>query len=234
MDRKRVTIRKTEPGFASREHRAGFGLLIGTGLLALILGGVYLIRQLNQPFDANYEGPRFVTSEELQQVELEKQKITDTDSDGLSDYDEIYLYRTSPYLFDSDGDGLSDAAEVMAGDDPNCPKGEKCLGTVFAPPGSGGQSFLDNADAVVASSAQNIFAISESVKNLNIEQVRQLLLQAGMEEEVVNGLSDADLFGIYQVVISDLEESGELEQIISSATSEQPSVQQPVAEQPAP
>ena len=37
----------------------------------------------------------------------------DTDGDGLSDSDEITLYRTSPYISDSDGDGLSDYREVI-------------------------------------------------------------------------------------------------------------------------
>lgn len=38
---------------------------------------------------------------------------TDTDGDGLSDRDEIFLYKTSPLLADTDGDGWSDYAEVI-------------------------------------------------------------------------------------------------------------------------
>ena len=36
----------------------------------------------------------------------------DTDSDNLTDYDEIKIYNTSPLLEDTDGDGLSDYEEV--------------------------------------------------------------------------------------------------------------------------
>ncbi|UDQ99046.1 PA14 domain-containing protein [Lentisphaerota bacterium WC36G] len=36
----------------------------------------------------------------------------DTDGDSLSDYDEIYVYKTSPTYKDSDGDGISDGDEV--------------------------------------------------------------------------------------------------------------------------
>ena len=43
---------------------------------------------------------------------------TDTDGDGLSDSDEILLYRTNPRNPDCDGDGLPDGAEVAAGTDP--------------------------------------------------------------------------------------------------------------------
>ncbi len=39
----------------------------------------------------------------------------DTDGDGLSDGDEIYLYGTDPRCEDTDGDGLSDAAEILVG-----------------------------------------------------------------------------------------------------------------------
>ena len=38
---------------------------------------------------------------------------TDTDGDGLTDRDELVLYKTSPLLEDTDGDGWSDYAEVI-------------------------------------------------------------------------------------------------------------------------
>ncbi len=58
--------------------------------------------------------------------QLLRLKVTDTDKDGLSDYDEVYAYRTSPYIPDSDSDGYTDAEEVKTGNDPNCPKGSDC------------------------------------------------------------------------------------------------------------
>ncbi len=38
---------------------------------------------------------------------------TDTDADGLSDYEESNVYRTDPLKIDTDADGLSDRDEVM-------------------------------------------------------------------------------------------------------------------------
>lgn len=48
-------------------------------------------------------------------------KALDSDHDGLSDYDEIYIYHTDPHNPDSDGDGYSDGDEVTHNYDPNKP-----------------------------------------------------------------------------------------------------------------
>ncbi|MBT3231104.1 hypothetical protein HN358_05015 [Candidatus Uhrbacteria bacterium] len=45
----------------------------------------------------------------------------DSDSDGITDYDEIEMYQTDPNDTDSDDDGYSDGEEVSAGYDPNEP-----------------------------------------------------------------------------------------------------------------
>src|SRR3989344_4054423 len=43
----------------------------------------------------------------------EKLKQQDTDNDSLTDYDELNVYRTSPYLADSDSDGYTDKEEIL-------------------------------------------------------------------------------------------------------------------------
>ena len=43
---------------------------------------------------------------------------TDTDGDGVSDYEEINIYHTNPLVRDSDGDGVSDRNEILAGTNP--------------------------------------------------------------------------------------------------------------------
>jgi hypothetical protein len=69
------------------------------------------------------------TGQELAQDENsdEALKNKDTDADGLSDWDELNLYKTSPYLEDSDSDGFSDKEEINNGADPNCPAGRQCF-----------------------------------------------------------------------------------------------------------
>lgn len=42
----------------------------------------------------------------------------DTDDDGLSDSDELYIYFTNPNIPDTDGDGICDGDEVKLGLNP--------------------------------------------------------------------------------------------------------------------
>jgi len=51
----------------------------------------------------------------------------DTDKDGLSDGLEVMEYRTNPLASDTDSDGLLDGAEVSLGTDPNRPSIYPCL-----------------------------------------------------------------------------------------------------------
>ena len=44
--------------------------------------------------------------------------IADSDDDGLTDYEEIYVYKTNPLEYDTDEDGLSDGLEIKIELDP--------------------------------------------------------------------------------------------------------------------
>jgi hypothetical protein len=52
----------------------------------------------------------------------------DTDHDGLSDYDEVTIWKTDPKNPDTDGDTYQDGAEVKNGYNPAGP------GKIFEPP----------------------------------------------------------------------------------------------------
>jgi len=43
----------------------------------------------------------------------------DSDNDGLTDYNELYITYTSPFLSDTDNDGVTDYIESLSGSDPN-------------------------------------------------------------------------------------------------------------------
>jgi len=53
--------------------------------------------------------------------EIEQLKNSDTDHDGLNDYEEIYIYHSSYLVADTDNDGYSDGDEVKQAYDPNAP-----------------------------------------------------------------------------------------------------------------
>ena len=44
--------------------------------------------------------------------------VSDTDEDGVNDYDEVNKYSTNPILVDTDADGVSDGKEIELGTDP--------------------------------------------------------------------------------------------------------------------
>lgn len=153
-------------------------------------------------------------------------KAKDTDGDGLSDYDELNIYRTSPYLADTDGDGLKDGDEIKAGTDPNCPKGKTC-----------GQGLLDNTAPAQDASTSGATALPDAglnnlttqndtlnsllnqfgatqpttpaagaaltpdqlnaLKNIDVASLRQLLIQAGMDKATLDKISDTELMKSY-------------------------------------
>lgn len=57
-------------------------------------------------------------NEEIIKARIGDAITTDTDTDGISDYDEVNLYRTDPFSADTDSDGFIDGSEVLGGYDP--------------------------------------------------------------------------------------------------------------------
>lgn len=63
--------------------------------------------------------PDVLTLEYLKSLPHDVLKGMDSDGDGLSDYDEIFVYGTNPLNPDTDGDGISDYDEIFTyGTDP--------------------------------------------------------------------------------------------------------------------
>lgn len=145
-------------------------------------------------------------------------RTKDTDGDGLNDFEELNLYRTSPYLEDTDGDEIKDGEEIKNGADPNCPRGRNCAGLEETP--SGGQatstppsdtvnSLLNQFGATNPASlpnAQNPAANLNSdqlnvLKNIDAATLRQLLIQKGLPKETLDKISDEELMKSYSEVL---------------------------------
>jgi hypothetical protein len=106
------------------------------GLVTVVFGFMSLRRSIVAPFAGQGAGD-YKTPSQLQAEALEALKTVDTDSDQLSDYDELYIFRTNPYLDDTDSDGIIDSTEIAASSDPNCPQGQTCR-VASLEPGTGG------------------------------------------------------------------------------------------------
>jgi len=115
-------------------------LLLIFSLVILVFWAIQFRNNLHEPFTYEDDGAAPVDTEQkeddstcnspecIAKREAEQQN-KDTDEDGLSDWDELNIYKTSPYLEDSDGDGVNDKEEIDKEEDPNCPQGTDCYNT---------------------------------------------------------------------------------------------------------
>jgi len=110
----------------------------------------------------------------------EQLKLQDSDGDGLSDFDELRIYGTSPFIADTDSDGVTDIAEIKAGTDPTCPEGEDCFG--------GGGNLASDKSTDSRFETPEVKALLE-----NPAELRALLISSGADPIVVGNLDDLTL-----------------------------------------
>ncbi len=86
---------------------------------AIVMDSVWSIFQSNWiRVKSNYSYPSYVIFNIPDNATLNN-TYSDSDGDGMHDWDEIYVNSTSPFLEDTDGDGVNDKIEVMDGTSPN-------------------------------------------------------------------------------------------------------------------
>lgn len=147
-------------------------------------------------------------------------KAQDTDGDGLSDWDELYVYGTSPYLEDTDGDGISDYDEIRTGADPLCPANTNCdnsplsdstgnnpLTTGVNPETGGIMEQLDSLSSqlsVEGDSEEELRALEAILSGQSdAANLRKLLLDSGMDENILKQISDEELMETYQNILTE-------------------------------
>jgi hypothetical protein len=222
----RLQIKPRSP--LSTEQKVAFGLLMFLGTGGIVFGfqsfGANMMRPIQAQFASYYQGETFLTTDERASKELEESKIKDTDQDGLVDYDELYVYKTSPYITDSDSDGFDDKQEVFSGNNPNCPSGKQCgivSGSVDSPEAVSDESPADVflsalADEGVVAAGDVEFTSEEDVREFfeqaTIDQIRKALVEAGMTQEQLDQIDDETLQAILSGEIDGLtDEAGEEE-----------------------
>ena len=205
-----VPIRKpkaSQNSLESNKFLGFFSLLALFAVIGISLGLISLKKGISSPFSPKDSGA--ITNSSLaaglSNDDTAALRNLDTDEDGLTDYDELYLYNTSPYLSDSDSDTFSDKQEIDKGDDPNCPVGQDCLGTA---------SLLGNTNASTSSNTNSASTAANTnaptglpttaTGEVDIAKLREILKNAGAPAYVVDATDDQTLLDLYQSTLSEV------------------------------
>jgi hypothetical protein len=159
-----------------------FGLLLFVGVFALIFFTLNFVSNVKIHSGAV---ERQAENEEKQKEawqELVAMQSRDTDGDGLTDYDEEYVYGTSAYLADTDSDGYDDKLEIETDNDPLCPAGRDC------------EIVTEEREDVV--DFPELTEPGDDIQNITDytpDEIRQMLIEDGVSVEQVNSLTDSDI-----------------------------------------
>ncbi len=178
-------------------------------VVILVLFTVTILAQFKSTFksyDKRVIGAPVLTADEQQKNQIDALKKTDTDGDGLSDYDELYIYHTSPYLKDTDGDGIPDGEEIKRGTDPLCAEGKQCGINLTADTGSASSTAPASAPAPAADTTVQALApqvtgpapTASSLSQFTTAQIRDALVANGVPKDKIDALSDAQLLQLMQ------------------------------------
>lgn len=168
------------------------------GVIALTLGFFQFKENLKGPF----YGLEPIGTEEAErrlaslsntnsEIDYSALKTKDTDNDHLSDYEEMYVYHTSPYLPDSDSDGFADKIEIESGNSPTCPAGKVC-----------GKETLKAEGSTTNINSENFLGTSFELGNVPADTLRQYLKEAGATDEMLASIDDATLMQLYEQALS--------------------------------
>ncbi len=196
-----------------RPQKTAVIVLAALAVLIVVFWVWQMKSNINRPFASSDKNTKFsATSTDINYI-LNNQ---DTDNDGLSDYDEIYTYKTSPYLEDSDSDGIFDKKEVDQNTDPNCPQGQNCNAATEPVNSSSQTGDLNQNPETNLPSATGLNAVTTDqtiLQNamsgqIDVATLRQLLLSSGASKADLDKISDEDLMKSYQETLNKQGQNG--------------------------
>jgi len=175
-------------------------LILAIGAIAIIVFWAWQFNnRLTSPFASSGNKKTTVSPNDSSNINFSNSAQLDTDKDGLSDYDEINNYKTSPYLEDTDSDGILDSEEVKNNTDPNCPTGKVCNGSENT-----SVTASSSVDVPVLSIPTDLASGSQQILQNALDgkadaaTLRGLLLASGADKAMLDQISDADLMKSYQ------------------------------------
>lgn len=179
----------------SKEQKMGVILLSIFAVFAIGLGILQIRNTMYAPFALNKKVSPLIKNDIASNEAL---MYRDTDKDGLNDFDELYVYGTSPYLVDTDSDSSPDNIEVAKGTNPICPEGQNC-----AEAGVSGDALLGTSLPSATSTLGQAPSVEDLDKLLNNPaQLRKMLVDSGIDKKIIDATSDADLMQMVKEVLS--------------------------------
>jgi len=225
---KNTPLRHSQEGMSVQPDSLGKGQKIAAiflgffAIFVLVFWGIQFKKGITDPLaykGDNTEG----NSSSYQEDTEESWKNKDTDKDGLSDWEELNIYLTSPYLDDSDSDGYKDKEEIDNGNDPICPVGRDCYGPTVSDLEKDSVPEEENSEEIsqelldfINSYTNDTKFDSESLNqtgtkeledllsgNSSIDDVRKILLEYGIDQDTLNQISDEDLMNQYKRILEE-------------------------------
>ncbi len=139
-------------------------------------------------------------------LQLAALKTQDTDHDGLSDFDEQYVYGTSIYLEDTDSDGLNDKAELEQSSDPLCPQGQTCTAGIPE------NSVVQKSQIVQGQATPT--------------EIRSILKGVGVDPTELDSLSDDEITKLYQETLAAMGQTTDSSSADTSTLTTEPTAQE--------
>lgn len=178
-----------------RGQKLGVMLLSIFAIFAIGLGFLQIRNTMYAPFALN-NGVPYTSKDDINTNEALIYR--DTDKDGLNDFDELYVYITSPYLADTDSDGMDDKTEVEKGTSPICAEGKDCSNPIFT-----GESLPITAAASSTTSSEPLPPTQDLASILNNPtEIRKALVASGFDKAVLDQMSDEDLMKVVTEILN--------------------------------
>ncbi|MEK9182923.1 MAG: hypothetical protein AAB849_00225 [Patescibacteria group bacterium] len=195
------------PSRLTRSEKLGFAGLIILAIAVIYLGFSQMGNNIKSPFLARWAASLAKNNmEDAKELNAEEQmamlKTKDTDKDGLSDYDELNIYQTSPYIADTDSDGVSDKIEIEKNTDPNCPVGKNCKSELANPTAGTSTTTTLALPFSAGPTADQLLLQSIFGNNPDPKIIREFLSKQGIDKKTLDAFSDAELLQTFKEITS--------------------------------
>lgn len=220
-------------GSLTAHQKFGLGIFVVIAGATFVFGYFRINKNIILPLYRSESYFTIKTTEELEDARQKRLKEQDTDSDGISDFDELYVFRTSPFLEDSDSDGINDGDEIADQTDPNCPRGKTCrqrsvasiLGqgaetvesgggssSTFTPSGPSTETQAGISEAKIMEIVIETFGnpedltpeyIAERLSVMGSDELRTFLTKIGIPQDILDQTDDATIRALLQQTLKE-------------------------------